>query len=126
MTQLFLVGAGGFLGSVLRYLIGGLAQQSALGATYPLGTFVVNLIGCLIIGILAQLAEGRVTFTAEARAFLFVGVLGGFTTFSSFGNETIELWRADKANLAMAHVAGHFVVCLGAVCVGRALGQWGR
>ena len=95
MTTL-LVGVGGALGSMLRYWAGGLAQQSTGGAAggFPVGTLLVNVVGCLAIGGLAQLAEERQTLATEARAFLMVGLLGGFTTFSAFANETVTAWRS--------------------------------
>jgi CrcB protein len=120
MSKLLLVGAGGFIGSALRYLIGGLVQQSSIGAKFPLGTLAVNLIGCFVIGLLSQLVDQRSLFSAEMKAFIFIGVLGGFTTFSSFGNETIDLWRADKEILALTNIGAHVFICLFAVCVGRA------
>jgi CrcB protein len=74
-----------------------------------------------MIGFLSRLAEGQDIITAEARAFIFVGVLGGFMTFSSFGNETVDLWRGGKELSTIAYVSGHLMVGLGAVWLGRAL-----
>ena len=121
MFNVLLAGAGGFIGSSLRYLIGICLHQWANSAKFPFATLIVNLIGCLIIGFLSQLAEVRGLFTAEARVFIFVGILGGFTTFSSFGNETIDLWRGDKEMYAIGNVAGHLILGLSAVCIGRLL-----
>ena len=93
MIRLLLVGTGGFIGSVLRFILAGLVQGWSRSTRFPFGTLAVNLLGCFVIGLLAQLAESRSVFTAETRAFVFVGLLGGFTTFSAFGNETLGLLR---------------------------------
>ncbi len=119
MSKLLLVGTGGFIGSVLRYLISGYVQQAARSVEFPYGTLLVNITGCLIIGFLSQLADSRGVFVPESRAFIFIGVLGGYTTFSSFGNETINLLRDDENFLALANVAAHMILGLGAVWLGR-------
>ena len=118
MTKLLLVGAGGFLGSIARALLGNFVQQMS-GSAFPLGTLAVNVLGCFVIGALSQVGETHEIFSAETRAFLFVGVLGGFTTYSSFGNETINLWRGSLGWLAFVNVAAQLLLGLGAVLVGR-------
>jgi len=125
--KLFLAGIGGFIGSSLRYAVGGYVQQISRSANFPCGTLAVNLIGCFIIGLLSQLAESRGVFTAESRTLVFIGILGGFTTFSAFGNETMNLWRDGQNTLAMANIAAHLVLGLGAVWISRALAYqiWG-
>jgi len=119
--KLLLAGIGGFIGSALRYAATGYVQQLSRSPAFPYGTLAVNLIGCFLIGFLSQLAESRGLFTAEARTFVFIGILGGFTTFSAFGNETMNLWREGQNSLALANVAAHLVLGLGAVWVGRGL-----
>jgi CrcB protein len=121
MVNVLLAGAGGFIGSMLRYLIGVCLHQWSNTAKFPFSTLIVNLIGCLVIGFLSQLSEDRGIFTAETRVFIFVGILGGFTTFSSFGNETIDLWRGEKEMFAIANIAGHLILGLIAVWIGRLL-----
>ena len=121
MGKLFLEGIGGFIGSTLRYAATGYVQQLSRSIDFPYGTLTVNLIGCFIIGFLSQLAESRGLFTAESRTFVFIGILGGFTTFSAFGNETMNLWREGQNTLALANVAAHLVLGLGAVWIGRVL-----
>jgi CrcB protein len=113
------VGIGGFLGSVARYLLSGWVQERT-GAAFPFGTLAVNVAGCFIIGGLSELAETYTFLTPQARAFVVVGILGGFTTFSAFGNETLNLARDGERGLAFANIAAHLVVALGAVWVGRA------
>ena len=119
MVKIFLAGAGGFAGSVLRYAVSGFVQYISGSIRFPFGTLAVNLAGCFVIGFLSQLAETRGFFSADARVLIFIGVLGGFTTFSAFGNETINLWREGESMLAAANIACHLVLCLGAVWASR-------
>ena len=121
MGKILLVGVGGFIGSVLRYLVSGYVQQWTKSIGFPYGTLAVNLIGCFVVGFLAQLAETRGVFTAESRAFAFIGILGGFTTFSSFGNETMNLLRDGENFLAATNIVAQLVPGLGAVWLGRVL-----
>ena len=119
MTNILLVGIGGFIGSVMRYLASGYVQQTTKSVDFPYGTLAVNVIGCFAIGFLAQLAESRGVFTSEARLFVFVGILGGFTTFSSFGNETLNLARDSQLMSALANIGANVIVGLIAVWIGR-------
>lgn len=121
MLKVFLAGIGGFVGSILRYSISGFIQDLSRSIDFPYGTLAVNFLGCLAIGFLSQLAESRGYFTAETRTLIFIGVLGGFTTFSAFSNETINLWREGENLLASVNVAAHLVLCLGAVAMSRAV-----
>jgi fluoride exporter len=127
VVKILLAGFGGFLGSVLRYSVSGFVQDFSRSIHFPYGTLAVNLIGCFAIGFLSQLAETRGLFTAETRTLVFVGVLGGFTTFSAFGNETINLWREGESGRALINIAAHLVLCLGAVWLSRGLAHqiWG-
>ena len=118
MTNLLLVGAGGFLGAVVRYLLGGWILHHSMAAKFPWGTFAVNLLGCLVIGVLSGVAERFDTFGYGARLFLFTGLLGGFTTFSAFGLETIFLMRRGEWFFAALYVGASVVLCLFAVWVG--------
>ncbi|MDO9300448.1 MAG: fluoride efflux transporter CrcB [Anaerolineales bacterium] len=119
MINILLVGFGGFVGSILRYLVSGYVQQSTKSIDFPYGTLAVNVIGCFIIGFLAQLAEERGMFTSESRLFVFVGILGGFTTFSSFGNETLNLARDSQTLNALANIGANVFFGLFAVWLGR-------
>jgi CrcB protein len=123
VSTLIFIGLGGFAGSVLRYAASGYVQQLANSIDFPYGTLAVNVIGCFVIGFLSQLAESRGAFSAQSRAFVFIGFLGGFTTFSSFGNETINLLIADESLPALANVGAHIVLGLSAVWLGRVLAQ---
>src|SRR3982751_5831062 len=104
MRNLLLVGTGGFLGSVFRYLLGGAATQIAANSRLPVGTLVVNVVGCLVIGMLAAFGEQLRPWSEGARFFLFTGVLGGFTTFSAFGYETFMVARQQTLALAGINV----------------------
>ena len=121
MGKVLLAGIGGFAGSALRFVVSGFVQNISGSIRFPFGTLAVNLCGCLVIGFLSQLAETRGVFSAEARTLIFIGVLGGFTTFSAFGNETINLWRDGESALATANIAAHLVLCFGAVWLSRAV-----
>ncbi|HXU13118.1 MAG TPA: fluoride efflux transporter CrcB [Candidatus Binatia bacterium] len=127
MTKSILVGFGGFLGSIARYLAGGAVHRLAEGSAFPYGTLFVNVTGCLAIGFLAALSEARGVLSPEARVFLMVGVLGGYTTFSSFGYETLQLVRGGEMLAAAANVLIQVVVGLGAVWAGAATARmiWG-
>ncbi len=118
------VALGGAVGSAARYLFGTWIQSISKASDFPFGTLAVNLIGCFIIGFLSHLAETRDVFTPEARAFIFVGILGGFTTFSSFGNETLNLARTSQMMSALANVGANVVFGLLAVWFGRTISIW--
>ena len=117
----FWVALGGALGSVARYAFSAVAVRW-LGAGFPYGTLFVNVTGSFTIGLLAALvaSDGRPLLGADARAFLLVGVLGGFTTFSSFSLETLNLARSGALGPAILNVAGSVVLCLAAVSLGFA------
>lgn len=119
MTKILLVGLGGFIGAVSRYAVGGVVQNLSKSIAFPYGTFAVNVIGCFLLGSLAYLAETRSLFSAHTRMFLFIGVLGAFTTFSTFANETLELIRDNSRGFALLNIVLHFSLCIGAVVFGR-------
>jgi CrcB protein len=105
MQHVLLVGLGGFLGAIARFKLGGLILHYSTDWRFPLGTFVVNVLGCLVIGVLAGLAERYGAFSTETRLFLFTGILGGFTTFSAFGLETVLLLRRGEVGVTLGYVA---------------------
>jgi CrcB protein len=121
MERILLVGTGGFIGSVLRYWVSGYIQQISNSNLFPFGTLVVNFLGCLVIGFLSQIAEEYGAFTTESRALVFIGILGGFTTFSTFSNETLNLLRDGQNVLAFGNIAAHLILGMGAVWLGRTL-----
>ena len=89
---LLIVGSGGFIGTVLRYLVSRYFQQTFV-SSFPFGTFAVNIIGCLILGIIYGVSEKTAILSDELRLFLTVGLCGGFTTFSTFANENVAMLR---------------------------------
>jgi CrcB protein len=121
LRDLFLVGAGGFIGAVSRYVMSGLVHQAIPFSTFPAGTLAVNVVGCFIIGLLGGLADTRSVIGQDLRLFMFFGVLGGFTTFSTFGYETLALVRDGEHARAAASVALHFSLCLGGAWMGYGL-----
>lgn len=114
-TILF-IGIGSFVGGVLRFLLSQ-AIQSRLDGGFPFGTLVVNVVGCFLIGIVFGLYEKGLV-TDQARLFLATGILGGFTTFSAFSNESIALLRSGQHALALGYVAISVVVGLAATYAG--------
>lgn len=101
--RLLLIFVGGGLGSMLRYLLSGWTQHLA-GVSFPLGTLMVNVIGCITIGFLATMFMGPYLVREEVRLALLVGVLGGLTTFSSFSWETLALAQQGQWSLAGLNV----------------------
>lgn len=120
-----MVGTGGLIGASLRYLVSTWVQDSVGSGDFPYGTLAVNAVGCLVIGLVAGYAEARQPLSSEAQAFLVVGVLGGFTTFSAFGIDTIKLIRDGAYLAASANVALQVAVGLAAVAIGLRVAQWG-
>jgi fluoride exporter len=115
MKQMLVVGLGGLVGSIARYKVGGVILHHTASWRFPLSTFVVNLVGCFVIGALAALVEHRDYFSAETRLFLFTGLLGGFTTFSAFAYEGVFLLRRGEIVVAGAYAALSVVGGLAAV-----------
>jgi CrcB protein len=103
VKAILLVALGGAIGSVARFKLSGLVLQQATHWRFPLGTFAVNVIGCFVAGWLAGMAVKQDVFTPDARVFLFTGLLGGFTTFSAFGLETLLLFKRGEAGVAIAN-----------------------
>ena len=121
LSKLLLIGAGGFIGSVLRYVVGGAVQTLSQSIAFPYGTLAVNILSCFSIGFLSELFDARAIVGTDTRSFLVVGILGGFTTFSAFGNETMNLIRDGDAALALLNVGAQVLLGLGAVWLGYTL-----
>ena len=117
MQKFLIIGLGGFVGAIARYAVSGLPHKWLNGA-FPWGTLLVNALGCLIIGAMMFLVQERRMFTAEVRYFIFIGFLGSFTTFSTFGYETLALFKDAQYTVALANVAANMTLCLVAVWAG--------
>lgn len=119
--NILLVALGGALGSVLRYLVSRYANLNWVWLDLPIGTQIVNIVGCFLIGLLSVffIAPEKENF----RLLLIVGFLGGFTTFSSFGIETFQLLQNGKTFAAFLNVAISLVLGLGAVALGYFLSK---
>lgn len=120
--HLLLIAVGGGLGSMARYLLAGAVHRFA-PPFFPYGTFVVNVTGCAVFGLLAGLANERGMIGVEGRAFLLIGVLGGYTTFSTFGFETFELLRTARVGAALANACGQVIVGIVALWAGTVLSR---
>lgn len=116
--KILLVALGGAFGSVARYQLSGLVMAQTAQWRFPLGTFVVNVLGCLVIGVLAGLAVKENFFSPELRVLLFTGVVGGFTTFSAFELETFYLIRRGEFMVAGSYLLLSITVGLLALWLG--------
>jgi CrcB protein len=117
-----LVFVGGGLGATARYWLGGLVHEK-VGSIFPVGTLAVNLIGCFFIGLLMTSMEERFLVQPPLRLFLTIGILGGFTTFSSFSFETLALLREGEAILGALNVVASLVLCLFGTWLGILVGK---
>ena len=118
MKEILIIGAGGFLGAVLHYVAVLSMQVFKTRHNIPLGTLLVNVVGCLLIGVLAVLAENSKILSPDTRNFLIVGILGAFTTFSAFGFESMNMLKngfntAFALNIGLQLTLGFFAVWLG-------------
>ena len=106
------------MGSALRYATATWAQRLSAQSAFPVGTLAVNIVGCLMIGLVAGVAEHRWELPPAAWLFIVVGVLGGFTTFSAFSNEVFMLGTSGARAYALIHVVAHLVLGIGAAWLG--------
>jgi CrcB protein len=121
MLKLIALLAGGALGTVLRYTVSGLTYRIFVGV-FPWGTLVVNLIGSFLIGCLWGLFEIKAV-SPQARTFIFLGLLGGFTTFSTYTLETLNLFREGETKLALLNIAASNILGLALVIAGFAVSK---
>jgi fluoride exporter len=123
MDKILIIGLGGGLGSIFRYLLSTFTQEKMNNASFPFGTMVVNITGCFIIGVLSYLSDVKGIINSEMRTFLFIGLLGGFTTFSTFSNESVGLLRNGEFINSLLNISVQIFLGLFAVIIGRLLGQ---
>ena len=119
MSKLILVGMGGFIGAILRYVISGLVQNLTHSIAFPYGTLLVNMLGCFLMGICYHLVETQAGMTMEMRLLLMVGLLGSFTTYSTFSGETLQLLQDQRLLAALMNTVIHILIGLSAVWLGR-------
>jgi CrcB protein len=123
-AQYLLIGAGGALGSMLRFWVASVIDSTAQkgGVIFPWGTIIVNISGCFVIGFIYAIsaAEGRIILSSLTRQFILIGILGGYTTFSSFSLQTLLLAQDGQWGGAMANVLLSVVLCLAGVWLGAA------
>jgi CrcB protein len=122
MNQVLAIAAGGAVGSVLRFWMSTWVHSYA-GRAFPYGTLTVNVFGCLAMGFLFVLFVDRLSDNAVLRAGVLIGVLGGFTTFSSFSIETFNLIEQGAWLKAVVNMTGSLLLCIGATWVGVILGR---
>ena len=122
MLRILLVGLAGLAGTLCRYWLSG-AVSRRYGEAFPAGTLAVNLLGCFAAGLLFHLMQERRAFGETARAAVFVGLLGGFTTFSSYGLQTFALLREGRVGFAALNVFASNLLGLMLVFVGYAAGK---
>ena len=123
LLQVVLVGVGGFVGAVLLFFLSGLVHRLLPSVTVPVGTLFVNVSGCLVIGFLGGLVEMRQLFGPQSRLFLFIGLLGSFTTFSTFAYETLALTQQADFFRGCLNVLLQIVLCLACVWFGFAVSR---
>lgn len=124
MYSWLVVGIGGFFGAVLRYIVSGWAQGKLV--SFPLGTLTVNLIGCFFISLVMFSSEYWGFFGRETRIFLAIGVIGSFTTMSTFGYEVFRMIEQNDLFSATTYTFGMLTLCLFAIFLGKivALNIW--
>ena len=118
MEKVLLVGFGGFLGAILRYMLAGSVQARTVGSSIPWATLVVNVLGCLAIGLVSKVAETRGFISTETHSFLVIGFLGSLTTFSTFGYETVQFLQLQEVRSALMNVTLNLVLGIIAVFAG--------
>ncbi len=122
MLKIFMAGLGGFFGSMLRYALSTFVYR-LLGTDFPYGTLVVNILGSFLIGFFMGLVENGLVISPNLRVFIAIGFLGGFTTFSSFSYETIELFKEGAWFSGWANVVYTVLNCLGSAWLGGVLSR---
>lgn len=123
ITDVLWVGLGGFAGSSLRFLVSGWVHRIPGTNAFPYGTLAVNVVGCLLVGLFGGWAEHRHVLAPSTRLFLMIGVLGGFTTFSTFAYETLAFAHGADALRAFANIVLQVVLGLGAAWFGYTIAR---
>ena len=119
MQKIIIVGLGGFTGAILRYALSAILQNTTKNTSFPYSTLVINLLGCFLMGALSQCVESMGLISQDSHAFLIIGLLGAFTTFSTFSNESFVLMRVGKTLFSFLNISLHIILGLGAIWLGR-------
>jgi CrcB protein len=120
MIKVLLVALGGAVGSVFRYLIGAAALM-VFPKSFPIGTLLVNIVGAFIIGVLSEFAYKVTPIDSSLYVFITIGILGGFTTFSSFSLESVNMLEAGRVVAGVAYILASVMLSLGGVLLGKML-----
>lgn len=120
MHKILFVGLGGFCGAIMRYAVGHWTRHLSTASGFPVGTLAVNLLGCFLIGMLSIVADTHQWMSPTTRSFLMIGFLGAFTTFSTFGLESHDLFHSAGAVKAGVNVGLHVVAGMVCIVLGRA------
>lgn len=118
ITTVLIIGLGGFIGTIFRYLASFFFTRQFPSSFFPYGTFAVNILGCLVIGIVYGLSERYQLFAPQWRLFLATGICGGFTTFSAFAYENVSMLQQSNYIAFATYAICSFVLCLIAVFAG--------
>jgi len=122
-SNILVVAFGGGIGAATRYSLSKFVHQM-VGTTFPYGTLTVNILGCLLIGMLMTMFEERFLVNPSLRIFLTIGILGGFTTFSTFSYETMMMLKDAEFLNAGLNIVSSVALCLGATHLGMILGKY--
>lgn len=123
MQRLLMIGFAGLVGTLARYGLAGVVGRR-FGETFPIGTLVVNLVGCFLAGFLFYLLNERLTVSELARTAIMIGFLGGFTTFSAYGLQTMNLFREGSMTLALVYILISNIVGLASVWMGYSIARF--
>ncbi len=125
MSTYIWIAVGSALGGMARYFVSS-SFARIVGEAFPWGTIIVNITGCFVIGVLATTTgpDGRIVVAPDFRQFLLIGICGGYTTFSSFSLQTLNLLRDSEYGAAAGNAAVSFIACMIAVWIGATAGQW--
>ena len=126
MLEIFIVGGGGCIGSILRYFLTKAVENNFPTTTFPYGVMLANVVGCLLIGLISGLSMDKISLTPNLRLFFFVGILGGFTTFSSFTLDAYNMLNTNDFSIltfAFLHILAHIVFGITAVYLGIVIGR---
>jgi CrcB protein len=121
LGNILIIGIGGFIGAILRYLIGDTIQNLTRGSGFPWGTLIVNIFGCFLFGILSGFLATRTQPNQALNSLVFIGFLGAFTTFSTFSNDTLQLLNNGSGILGWVNMAVSLLAGIGALLLARAI-----